>query len=47
MAPTIKIKTIIDLNEEASWITIHLGKNPINGGTPPKDKTIMSRRGRK
>lgn len=41
MAPIIKMKTIINLNEEANWITIHLGKNPIKGGTPPNDRTIM------
>jgi hypothetical protein len=24
-----------------SWITAHLGKNPINGGKPPSDKSFF------
>lgn len=25
-----------------SWATIHLGKNPVNGGNPPRDKRMSA-----
>jgi hypothetical protein len=27
-----------------SWITVHLGRNPMNGGSPPSDKSVMNSR---
>lgn len=24
-----------------SWIIIHFGKNPVNGGRPPRDKRVI------
>jgi len=29
---------IIRLNELKAWMIIHLGKNPRNGGTPPRER---------
>jgi hypothetical protein len=26
----------------SSWITVHFGKNPINGRKPPSDKSVMN-----
>jgi hypothetical protein len=25
-----------------SWIMVHLGRNPINGGKPPSDKSVVN-----
>jgi hypothetical protein len=26
-----------------SWITIHFGRNPMNGGNPPSDSSVVNR----
>jgi hypothetical protein len=26
----------------SNWITVHLGRNPINGGKPPSDKSVVN-----
>lgn len=38
MDPKIRIKGSNNLTDEKDWITIHLGKNPKNGGIPPSDR---------
>jgi hypothetical protein len=26
----------------SSWITVHFGKNPMNGGNPPSDNSVVN-----
>lgn len=46
----IKVINTIKVNKNnwllivKDWITIHLGKNPKNGGNPPKDNKLKNKK---